>query len=240
MLLDKDIREPLFDYLEQLYGKIRILEEKRIGRSRADICMVLPDAVCGIEIKSDADTYARLARQIEDYDRYYDWNMIVVGSSHGIHVCEHIPEYWGVITVEEVDEKIDFYFYRKPKRNPKMQWRSKLSLLWRPELAQLQVWNRMPKYKEKSKDFVCRKIEEKIPEQIAEKALQNQISELLFERDYTKVSEMLASYRKGEIQKELEKVTDPCKQIELMMQQSVKREEFAKRKYGRKKHRRRF
>ena len=30
MLYDKDIREPLFDYLEEYYGKIRILEEKEI------------------------------------------------------------------------------------------------------------------------------------------------------------------------------------------------------------------
>ena len=58
MLYDKDIREPLFDFLEEMYGKIRILEEKQIGKSRADIVMVLPDLVAGIEIKSDADTYA--------------------------------------------------------------------------------------------------------------------------------------------------------------------------------------
>ena len=62
MLYDKDIREPLFEFLEQQYGKIRILEEKQMGRSRADIVMVLPEAVAGIEIKSDADTYARLSR----------------------------------------------------------------------------------------------------------------------------------------------------------------------------------
>ena len=34
MLYDKDIREPLFEYLEEIYGKIRILEEKKkIGRA---------------------------------------------------------------------------------------------------------------------------------------------------------------------------------------------------------------
>ena len=27
MLYDKDIREPLFDFLEEMYGKIRFLEE---------------------------------------------------------------------------------------------------------------------------------------------------------------------------------------------------------------------
>ena len=43
MLRDKDIREPLFDFLEEMCGKIRILEEKQIGKSRADIVMVQPD-----------------------------------------------------------------------------------------------------------------------------------------------------------------------------------------------------
>ena len=32
----EDIREPLFDFLEETYGKIRILEEKMMGRSRAE------------------------------------------------------------------------------------------------------------------------------------------------------------------------------------------------------------
>ena len=48
-LHDKDIREPLFDFLEEYYGKIRIIEEKQIGRSRADIMMVMTEAVAGIE-----------------------------------------------------------------------------------------------------------------------------------------------------------------------------------------------
>ncbi len=83
MLHDRDIREPLFDFLEERLGKIRIIEEKTMGRSRADIVMVLPEALAGIEIKSDADTYARLGRQVEDYDRYFDFNYVVVGSTHG-------------------------------------------------------------------------------------------------------------------------------------------------------------
>lgn len=43
MLYDKNIQEPLFDFLEEMCGKIRILEEKQIGKSRADIVMVLPE-----------------------------------------------------------------------------------------------------------------------------------------------------------------------------------------------------
>ena len=80
MLHDKDIREPLFDFLDETYGKIRIIEEKTMGRSRADVVMVTPDTLYGIEIKSDADTYARLSRQVKDYDKYYDFNYAVVGT----------------------------------------------------------------------------------------------------------------------------------------------------------------
>lgn len=32
MLRDKDIREPLFDFLEETYGKVRIIEEKTMGK----------------------------------------------------------------------------------------------------------------------------------------------------------------------------------------------------------------
>ena len=69
IIRDRDIREPLFDYLEETYGKIRIIEEKMMGRSRADVVMVTEDALYGVEIKSDADTYTRLARQVKDYDK---------------------------------------------------------------------------------------------------------------------------------------------------------------------------
>ena len=40
MLYDKDIREPLFEFLEDRYGKVRLLEEQVMGQSRADIVMV--------------------------------------------------------------------------------------------------------------------------------------------------------------------------------------------------------
>lgn len=45
LIHDKEIREPLFDYLEETYGKIRIIEEKMMGRSRADVVMVTEDAL---------------------------------------------------------------------------------------------------------------------------------------------------------------------------------------------------
>ena len=192
LLHDKDIREPLFDFLEETYGKIRILEEKMMGRSRADVVMVTEEAIYGIEIKSDVDTYARLSRQVRDYDKYYDRNIVVVGTTHAHSIKEHVPEWWGIITVEDIDGNLDFYFYRQPEENPKMDINRKISILWRPELAHIQELNDMPKYRDKSKLFVSDKIIATVPAD----TLARQISEELFQRDYTTIEETLNEYRK--------------------------------------------
>ncbi len=138
MLKDRDIREPLFDFLEDTYGKARIIEEKTMGRSRADLVMVRECDLVGIEIKSDVDSYARLSRQVKDYDKYFEKNIVVVGTSHAMHIEEHVPSYWGIITVEEVDGKPDFYVLRNATDNPKAQLKNRLSVLWRPELYKIQ------------------------------------------------------------------------------------------------------
>ena len=192
LIHDKDIREPLFDFLEETYGKIRILEEKMMGRSRADVVMVTETGLYGIEIKSDADSYARLSRQIKDYDKYYDYNIAVVGTTHAGSIKEHVPEWWGVITVEEVDGVLDFYYYRKPEKNQKVDMKQKISILWRPELAHIQELNGMHRYADKSKRFVTEKILSTVPEDI----LTKQLCEELFERDYTKIEETLNAFKK--------------------------------------------
>ena len=77
---------------------------------------------------------------------------------------------------------------------------------------------------------------ERVPEKIAENVLMQQVSEVLFERDYNEIPKILEEYRKGEIQKKLEAETDPGKQIVLMMKQAEKRGNFKKKRrkgYGR-------
>lgn len=245
MLLDADIREPLFEFLEETYGKIRIIEEKNIGRSRADVVMITEDAICGLEIKSDADTYARLARQVKDYDKHYDYNFAVIGTTHALHIKEHIPEHWGVITVEELDGKPDFYIYKKPAPNPNVKLDYQMRMLWRPELAILQAQNDMPKYKDKSKDFVIKKLLERT--ELAEdnkkalplSVLKQQMSNILMERDYSTVGSLLVEYRKGELQKQIEAEEDPEKRLALMMEQENKRKQIKENGIVRKRRRRR-
>lgn len=222
MLLDKDIREPLFDFLEERYGKVRILEEKTVGNSRADVVMVIPDKIVGIEIKSDADTYTRLESQVADYDLYFDHNIVVVGSTHAGHVAEHVPDYWGIISVEEYDtgiksdtggkpdaeglkegvsdkltHKIDFYVVREMQPNPRADLLRTIRILWRPELAHIQETYSLPMYKGKSKDFVRTLIVDRLPAEI----VHNEISEILFERDYAAMIEQIQEFRKAQAAK---------------------------------------
>ncbi len=182
MLYDKDLREPLFFFLEEHFGKLRIFEEKIIGRARADVVMVTPDALYGIEIKSDADTYARLAGQVKYYNKYFDRTILVVGSSHATHAAEHVPPFWGILSVELRDDgSLDFYVVRDASDNPKVRADHKITILWRPELNNLLEKNKLPKYKQKSKHFVQQKLIEKVPPE----KLWPQAYEELFERDYT-------------------------------------------------------
>ena len=158
----------------------------------------------GIEIKSDADTYVRLKRQVRDYNKYFDMNIVVCGSSHGNHISEHVPDNWGIITVEELDNpdidssnlqlnsNCDFYVLREPTLNPKVTMLNKLSILWRPELVEIKDKFNLPKYDYLSKANLIIKMEEKIPEDL----LQKEICSSLLERDYTKISETIENYRK--------------------------------------------
>ena len=239
MIYDKDIREPLFDFLDETFGKNRILEEKIIGNSRADVVMVTPEAIFGIEIKSDADTYARLKSQIKDYDKYYDLNFVVVGTSHAAHIEEHVPDYWGIITVEEVDNNLDFYILRRPEPNPKVTWKRKLEMLWRPEIAVLQDEFKMPKYREKSKKFVLTKVLERLENgKIDPKEFTLKMNELLIQRDYNSISETLKEYKLEKRKRIEEMENDPEKRLELERKREIARQNFGTHRRRRRRRRR--
>lgn len=182
MLYDKDIREPLFDYLEDNYGKIRVIDEKQLGRNtRADMFMVTEDSFIGFEIKSDADTYRRLERQVKGYDLFCDKNYIVAGLRHGKHVAEHVPDYWGILLVEHNKGQVVLHHIREAKENPCCKKEKQLSLLWREELDHILSKNKLPKYTQKAKSYIIMRMLQKVEFQ----KLKKQACEELFERDYT-------------------------------------------------------
>ncbi len=181
ILYDIDIREPLFDYLEERFGKTRMFEEKNIGRSRADVLMLTESQMIGLEIKSDADTYERLKKQVRNYDKYCDINYVVIGKSHEMHVEKHIPAYWGILTAYYDGHQIVIEEQREAETNPKRNQDRQLSLLWKSELSHILERNKLPKYKQKSKKFV----REKLLNKLEWEPLKQQACEELFERDYS-------------------------------------------------------
>ena len=176
-MLDQEMREPLFDYLDENFGKIRIIEEKTIRGSRADVLGVLDGYFVGFEIKSDHDTYERLKTQVKDYDRFCDFCYIVVGTSHRKHVSEHVPDHWGILVITEEGVEME----RGADDNPEAKLEEQITLLWKRELLQLLQINSCPKYTNMSRKFIC----EKLLQRVEHEKLKLQITEILFERDYT-------------------------------------------------------
>ena len=176
-MLDKDMREPLFDFLDDWYGKIRVIEEKTILSSRADVLGVIDGAIIGIELKSDHDTYQRLKTQIRDYEKVCDYCYAAVGQSHVKHIAEHIPDYWGILVVTDEDT----YLMREAEENPNLVMKAQIALMWRRELDMLLQKNELPKYKGRSKAFV----EERLLALLPLSDLKRQMTDLIFERDYT-------------------------------------------------------
>ena len=105
---------------------------------------------------------------------------MVVGTSHALHIEEHVPENWGIITVELVDGAADFYMLRRPQKNTKRKLKRKMSLLWRPELDSIKEKTLRYKYKDKSKAFIIDKIIAAADDAVIDRL----ISDELFEREY--------------------------------------------------------
>jgi len=180
-LSDPEMREALFAYLDAKHSKIRIIDEKVIGKSRADFMAVLDGIIIGYEIKSDLDTYARLKTQVRDYNKYFDICYVVVGESHQKGIVKRIPEYWGVLVVSTEDGVPKVYELRHADMNPKDVTANKLSLLWKNEIQNIAVKNGLPKYSNKNKKYLLRMLQE----MIHPKELMLAFTDELFERDYS-------------------------------------------------------
>ena len=181
MLYDEDIRILLFDYLDRRFPKVRTFEEKVMGHSRSDVVALLPGAIVGIEIKSDADSYTRLVTQVKDYDKYFDINFIVVGSSHVARVHEHIPPYWGILLVDQKEEEPIIRQVRAPKPNPKAKLKTQLVFMWKRELRLLLKANHLGAYVSRNR----KNMEKALLLWVPHKKLKQQMCYLLFERDYS-------------------------------------------------------
>jgi len=135
---DQQIRRRLRRYLLSLYSNdpdTIILDEVglRHGQSRIDI-VVVNGSLHGYEIKSDRDTFRRLAGQADTYNKVLDFVTLVAGQRHADQALQTAPQWWG-IRVAKGDRRgrIRLVEVRQPLANPAPDRLAIAKLLWREE-----------------------------------------------------------------------------------------------------------
>lgn len=137
MLRDHEIRAELKACLSNIHASepdTLIVDELGIcqGLVRADIAVVNGE-ISAFEIKSDADTLARLKTQIQYYSKICDRVSIVVGHRHVDTAKLLIPSWWGLWIAQKQDDSVCLKQLRKGRVNNKVEPYALAQLLWKEE-----------------------------------------------------------------------------------------------------------
>ncbi|MGB8191383.1 MAG: sce7726 family protein [Chitinophagaceae bacterium] len=75
--------------------------EIKVCRSRADFLAINGDSK-SFEIKSELDNLTKLAKQVSDYEKVFDYNYIVVDQVHYKRALTIIPDHYGIYILENM------------------------------------------------------------------------------------------------------------------------------------------
>lgn len=103
------------------------------GAARADIALV-NGHLEGFEIKAGNDTLVRLERQIEAYDRVFEFSWVVTTREHLASVRDLVPKQWGLMVASSDGVTGSLRRVRTAKRNSNREADHLVRLLWRDEL----------------------------------------------------------------------------------------------------------
>ncbi len=135
---DADVRALLREYLDDLNRDTDtvVLEELGLcqGDVRVDVAAVNGE-LAGFEIKSPSDTLARWPKQQRIYSKVVDraW---LVAPTKAIEKAV-APEWWGLIGVFEMGDRLGLRVARPAGLNPKPDPKSIAKLLWRDEALEV-------------------------------------------------------------------------------------------------------
>jgi hypothetical protein len=139
---DREIRAALHrKKFRALHGRTDTLIIDELGlahaKARIDIAAI-NGCVHGFEIKSAADTLARLPQQLMLYEQCLEKLTIVCAEKHVSAVRKMAPAWCGILKVTKGPlGGIAFIAIRPPKRNPNVQANKLAHLLWRSEAVAL-------------------------------------------------------------------------------------------------------
>ena len=102
------------------------------GAARIDVAAI-GNCVHGFEIKADADSLVRLARQMNHYEKLVDFAYLVCTERHSQAAIGMLPAHWGLILATCVAGRIEFAVRRPATKNTLRSAESLARLLWRGE-----------------------------------------------------------------------------------------------------------
>ena len=105
--------------------------EIRVNKSRVDFLTVNGDTK-SYEIKSGIDNLNKLAKQVSDYERVFEFNYIVIDEKHLQGAVELIPYRFGILVLE----KGKLVQKRKSERNCCLEPEMQLQLFTKKEITQ--------------------------------------------------------------------------------------------------------
>lgn len=139
ILNDPEIREILKQYLKRLPVKpTAILDELHIhrGNAIADVVAVYNAPHC-YEIKGDNDVISRIEKQGKYYDLAFNKITLVTTSKHEKNALKTAPSHWGILIIENLENKIRIKHLKKAKRNPFFDKNIAIQTLWRNEMLSI-------------------------------------------------------------------------------------------------------
>jgi hypothetical protein len=142
MTTDPQIRAALHKKkLKRLHACPHTLIVDELGLVHADVIVDVADInahLHGFQIKSAADSLARLPRQIRLYEECLEKLTIVCDKKHSRGVSALAPDWCGILEVTKgARGGISFVTLKAPKLNPHVRAARLAHLLWRPEAVEL-------------------------------------------------------------------------------------------------------
>lgn len=112
----------------------RVIHELDLCQAAARIDLaVVNGRMIGWEIKSQADTLARLPRQQAVYSKIFDRVWLAVAPRHLPAALEQVPPWWGVVVAEGSPGECMLRTVRHSRLNRQVDLHSLVRLLWRAE-----------------------------------------------------------------------------------------------------------
>lgn len=138
-LLDHDIRRALREWLNtRVSSNDLVLDEMQLREFDAIVDVaVVGSEMRAFEIKSDADSLARLERQALHYGKVFDECTLVVTDARREAALSAVPAWWGVLVATVLHDSISIIVAREVERNPDVVVPEILMMLRRDELIDI-------------------------------------------------------------------------------------------------------